>query len=80
MTCAVNWIIVRERRTESTSLSHPDLAGSSLFTVYLKGNERPKNFGCAVLSENAKIVANWPSKTLINLERRRGFQPGGVLS
>ena len=27
MTCAVNWIIVRERRAESTSLSHPDLAG-----------------------------------------------------
>ena len=27
MTCAVNWIIVRERRAE-TSLSRPDLAGS----------------------------------------------------
>ena len=28
MTCAVNWIIVRERRAESTSFSHPDPAGS----------------------------------------------------
>ena len=27
MTCTVNWIIVKERRAES-SLSHPDLAGS----------------------------------------------------
>ena len=33
MTCAVNWIIVRERRTESTSLSRPDLAGSRGKTV-----------------------------------------------
>ena len=33
MTCAVNWIIVRERRAESTSLSHPDLAGSRGKTV-----------------------------------------------
>ena len=36
MTCAVNWIIVRERRAESTSLSHPDLAGSrGVRTIYL---------------------------------------------
>ena len=33
MTCAVNWIIVRERRADSTSLSHPDLAGSRGKTV-----------------------------------------------
>ena len=33
MTCAVNWIIVRERRAESTSLSHPDIAGSRGKTV-----------------------------------------------
>ena len=33
MTCAVNWIIVRERHAESTSLSHPDLAGSRGNTV-----------------------------------------------
>ena len=33
MTCAVNWIIVRDRRAESTSLSHPDLAGSRGKTV-----------------------------------------------
>ena len=33
MTCAVNWIIVRGRRAESTSLSHPDLAGSRGKTV-----------------------------------------------
>ena len=33
MTCAVNWIIVRERRAESTSLSHPDLPGSRGKTV-----------------------------------------------
>ena len=33
MTCAVNWIIVRERRAESTSPSHPDLAGSRGKTV-----------------------------------------------
>ena len=33
MTCAMNWIIVRERRAESTSLSHPDLAGSRGKTV-----------------------------------------------
>ena len=33
MTCAVKWIIVRERRAESTSLSHPDLAGSRVKTV-----------------------------------------------
>ena len=33
ITCAVNWIIVRERRAESTSLSHPDLAGSRGKTV-----------------------------------------------
>ena len=32
-TCAVNWIIVGERRAESTSLSCPDLAGSSGKTV-----------------------------------------------
>ena len=29
MTCAMYWIIVRERRADSTSLSHPDLAGSN---------------------------------------------------
>ena len=33
MTCAVNWIIVRERRAESTLLSGPDLAGSRGKTV-----------------------------------------------
>ena len=33
MTCAVNWIIVRERLAESVSLSHPDLAGSRGKTV-----------------------------------------------
>ena len=33
MTCAVNWIIVRERRAESNSLSHPDLARSRGKTV-----------------------------------------------
>ena len=33
MTCAVNWIIVRERRSESTSLSHSVLAGSRGKTV-----------------------------------------------
>ena len=33
MTGAVNWIIVRERRAELTSLSHPDLAGSRGKTV-----------------------------------------------
>ena len=33
MICAVNWIIVRERRAESTSLSHPDQAGSRGKTV-----------------------------------------------
>ena len=33
MPCAMNWIIVRERRAESTSLSHPDLAGSRGKTV-----------------------------------------------
>ena len=33
MTCAVNWIIVRERHAESTSLSGPDLAGSRGKTV-----------------------------------------------
>ena len=33
MTCAVNWIIVRERCAESTSLSRPDLAGSRDKTV-----------------------------------------------
>ena len=33
MTCAVNWIIVRERRAESTSLSRPHLAGSRDKTV-----------------------------------------------
>ena len=32
-TCAVNWIIVRERRAESISLSRPDLAGSRGKTV-----------------------------------------------
>ena len=32
------------------------------------------------IEENAKIVAKWPGKTLISLERCRGFQPGGVLS
>ena len=33
MTSAVNWIKVRERRAESTSLSRPDLAGSRGKTV-----------------------------------------------
>ena len=33
MTCAVNWIIVRERPAESISLSRPDLAGSRGKTV-----------------------------------------------
>ena len=33
MPCAVNWIIVRERRADSTSLSHPYLAGSRGKTV-----------------------------------------------
>ena len=33
MTCAGNWIIERERHAESTSLSHPDLAGSRGKTV-----------------------------------------------
>ena len=33
MTCAVNWIIVRERCALSTSLSRPDLAGSRGKTV-----------------------------------------------
>ena len=33
MTCAVNWIIAKERRAESTSLSRPDLAGSRGKTV-----------------------------------------------
>ena len=33
MACAVNWIIVRERHTDSTSLSSPDLAGSRGKTV-----------------------------------------------
>ena len=33
MICAVNWIKVRERRAESTSLSRPDLAGSRGRTV-----------------------------------------------
>ena len=32
------------------------------------------------IEENAKIVAKWPGKTLISLERCRGFQPGEVLS
>ena len=32
------------------------------------------------IEENAKIIAKWPGKTLISLERCRGFQPGGVLS
>ena len=32
------------------------------------------------IKENTKIVAKWPNKTLISLERCRGFQPGGVLS
>ena len=27
------------------------------------------------IEENAKIVAKWPGKTLISLERCRGFQP-----
>ena len=33
LTCAVNLIIVRERRAESTSSSRPDLAGSRGKTV-----------------------------------------------
>ena len=33
MTCAVNWMIMRERRAESTSLSCPDLAQSRGKTV-----------------------------------------------
>ena len=33
MTCAVKWIIVRERCAESTSISRPDLAGSRGKTV-----------------------------------------------
>ena len=33
MKCAVNWIIVRERSAESTSLSRSDLAGSRGKTV-----------------------------------------------
>ena len=33
MICAVNWIIVRERRAESASLSRPDPAGSRGKTV-----------------------------------------------
>ena len=37
VTCAVNWIIVRERRAESTSLSRPDLAGSIGKTVLTSG-------------------------------------------
>ena len=37
MACAVNWIIVRERRAESTSLSHPDLAGSRQDSVRTSG-------------------------------------------
>ena len=32
------------------------------------------------IEENAKIVTNWPGKTLISLERCRGFPPGRVLS
>ena len=36
MACAVNWIIVRERRTESISISCPDLAGSILTFTGLK--------------------------------------------
>ena len=32
-TCTVNWIIVREKRRESTSLSRPDLVGSRGKTV-----------------------------------------------
>ena len=32
-TCSINWIIVRERRAESTSLSRPGLAGSRGKTV-----------------------------------------------
>ena len=31
------------------------------------------------IEENAKIAAKWPGKTLISLEKCRGFQPGGVL-
>ena len=33
MTCAVHWIIVKERRAESTSLFRPDLAVSRGKTV-----------------------------------------------
>ena len=32
------------------------------------------------IEENAKMVGKWPGKTLISLERCKGFQPGGVLS
>ena len=44
MTCAVNWIIVRERRAESTSLSHPDLAGFRGKTVSGQSGAKP---GCS---------------------------------
>ena len=43
ITCAVNWIILRERRAESTSLSHPDVAGSRGKTVRTSG----ANPGCS---------------------------------
>ena len=32
------------------------------------------------VEEKNKIIAKWPGKTLIGLESRRVFQPGGVLS
>ena len=37
MTCAVNWIIVRERRAEITLLSRPDLAGFRVDSVETSG-------------------------------------------
>ena len=72
--------IVGNVQCEKLDPPHPSLI--KRITVYClsKGNKGPKNCGCTVLSENAKIVAKWPGKTLTSLERCRGFQPGGVLS
>ena len=63
MTC-VNWIIVRERRAESTPLSHPDLAGSRGKTVSGHLELSPDavddhDFFCALRDDkNKEIISN----------------------
>ena len=72
MTCALNWIIVRERRAESISLFRPDLAGFRGKTVSGHLELSPDavddhDFCCVMLSmlHNMQL----PKQTLHNWNR-----------